>query len=234
MEFSKELKSEYEKLWNTMTITDNVNLPDIAKRIISRKQDYILVEEKTDVPWYLIACIHYMEASLNFSSQIFNGEQWTKKTTLIPKGRGPWDSWYEAACEAMIELKAKTGFTTWDIPEICYMFESHNGWGYRKYHPNVKSPYLWSFSNHYSKGKYVADGKWSDDAVSRQLGAMTIIKKLSETDDIFKSDHQEKPKPISIPSVESSVKKVPKKNWWKKFKYWWKKNVFNSLQIQSI
>jgi peptidoglycan hydrolase-like protein with peptidoglycan-binding domain len=44
----------------------------------------------------------------------------------------------------------------------------------------VKSPYLWSFSNHYTKGKYVGDGRWSETAVSQQCGAMVLLKRLQE------------------------------------------------------
>jgi hypothetical protein len=58
--------------------------------------------------------------------------------------------------------------------------EGYNGWGYRNHHPAVKSPYLWSGSNHYRAGKYVADGTWSDTAVSSQCGAATLLRRLAE------------------------------------------------------
>ena len=45
----------------------------------------------------------------------------------------------------------------------------------------MKSPYLWSYSTIYTAGKYVADGKWSDTAVSKQCGGMAILKHLVET-----------------------------------------------------
>ena len=44
------------------------------------------------------------------------------------------------------------------------------------------SPYLWSGSNHYAKGKYVADGKWSSVAVSGQTGAIPVLKRMAELD----------------------------------------------------
>jgi peptidoglycan hydrolase-like protein with peptidoglycan-binding domain len=43
----------------------------------------------------------------------------------------------------------------------------------------VPSPYLWSFSNHYTRGKYVADGRFSPTAVSQQVGAAVLLKQLS-------------------------------------------------------
>ena len=36
--------------------------------------------------------------------------------------------------------------------------------------------YLWSFSNLYAKGKYVADNKFDPEVVSQQCGAGLILK----------------------------------------------------------
>ena len=45
----------------------------------------------------------------------------------------------------------------------------------------MPSPYLWSFSNHYARGKYVADGHFSATAVSQQCGAALLLKRLAAT-----------------------------------------------------
>jgi lysozyme family protein len=42
----------------------------------------------------------------------------------------------------------------------------------------VATPYLWSYSDHYDKGKFVADGKYNPDAVSKQVGAAILLKEL--------------------------------------------------------
>ena len=68
----------------------------------------------------------------------------------------------------------------WTLPHMLYEIEGYNGWGYRKFHSHVKSPYLWSSSNHYTKGKYVADGTWSDTARSNQIGAAVTIKRMQQ------------------------------------------------------
>jgi hypothetical protein len=52
------------------------------------------------------------------------------------------------------------------------------------HHQHVKSPYLWCFSNHYRTGKYIADGTWSDTAVSKQCGAAIVIKRLEQRGEI--------------------------------------------------
>ena len=48
--------------------------------------------------------------------------------------------------------------------------------GYRK--RSVATPYLWSFTNHYDKGKFVADGKYDAEAISKQVGAAILLKEL--------------------------------------------------------
>ena len=96
-----------------------------------------------------------------------------------PSGNPPF-TWEESAADAMA-FHELTQVTDWSIERLAYEFERYNGFGYRQYHPHVKSPYLWSFSNHYTQGKYVADGRWSETAVSQQCGAMVLVKRLQET-----------------------------------------------------
>jgi lysozyme family protein len=42
----------------------------------------------------------------------------------------------------------------------------------------VLSPYLWSGSQHYTSGKFVADGTFDPDAVSKQSGAAVILRRM--------------------------------------------------------
>ena len=71
-----------------------------------------------------------------------------------------------------------TKWSDWSIGGICYKLEGFNGWGYRA--QKINSPYLWSYSNLYTSGKYIADKKWSKAAVSRQCGAAVILRRMSE------------------------------------------------------
>jgi len=69
----------------------------------------------------------------------------------------------------------------WSVIGALYKWERYNGFGYRKYHPEVLSPYLWSYTNHYTKGKYVKDGKFDTEAVPRQCGAAAMLRVLVNT-----------------------------------------------------
>lgn len=69
----------------------------------------------------------------------------------------------------------------WGLERTLYRLEGYNGFGYRSKQVNggkVNSPYLWSFSDQYEKGKFIADGKWSSNAVSQQCGAAVMIYEL--------------------------------------------------------
>ena len=71
-------------------------------------------------------------------------------------------------------------WTNWTISGIAYVLERYNGFGYRLNHPQVKSPYLWSFTTIYTAGRYVADHQFSDTSVSKQCGGMALLKRMIE------------------------------------------------------
>jgi len=62
------------------------------------------------------------------------------------------------------------------LARTLYRMEAYNGFGSRR--KGINTPYLWAFSNHYTKGKYVADGKWNPDYVSTQCGGAVMLKAL--------------------------------------------------------
>jgi lysozyme family protein len=65
----------------------------------------------------------------------------------------------------------------WTEAAMLYRWEKYNGWGYRS--RGIHTPYLWSFSEHYTKGKFVRDGVYDSNAVSRQPGASALLKAIS-------------------------------------------------------
>ena len=178
-----ELKKEYRGLYNTCLI-DPLKI-EIVKTIVSRLQKniytYNTVGEKLNIPWQFIAVIHCMESGMRFSCHLHNGDSLMERTVHVPAGRpiegNPPFTWEESAIDAL-RLRKLDDWKDWSIEGMLYQIEGYNGWGYRLHHPEVLSPYLWSFSNHYTKGKYVADGKWDENAVSQQCGAGIILKRI--------------------------------------------------------
>ena len=59
---------DWTVLWQTCKIDEDrkSEIAAVCKKITDNKEKYLAVEAKTKVPWYLIAALHYREASLNF------------------------------------------------------------------------------------------------------------------------------------------------------------------------
>jgi len=187
------LESGYQLLFDSCLIRPNraqvVN--STASTIRANRARYESVGGALGVPWYVVGLIHTMESSGNFSTHLHNGDPLSARTTHVPAGRpktgAPPFTWEESATDAL-SLQGFPKWKDWSIPGVLYKLEAYNGWGYRDNHPDVESPYLWSFSNHYTRGKYVADGTFSATAVSQQCGAAVLLKRLDQLGAIAAAD----------------------------------------------
>lgn len=182
--FTPALKAEYAALFGACTVAPGhaaaVNAAVAA--LLRHRARYAALGNDLGIPWHVIGIIHAMECSGRFDRHLHNGDPLTARTTRVPAGRPrqgqPPFTWEQSAADALAMKKLGPG-TDWSLPGTLYQFERYNGFGYRRYHPEVPSPYLWSFSNHYARGKYVADGTWSATAVSKQCGAAVMLKELT-------------------------------------------------------
>ena len=183
--FTPQLQSEYQRLFDTCSIKpEQYPIVDATiNKILAGRPRYEMVSGKTNIPWYFIGIIHSLECSSNFKCHLHNGDPLTGKTVQVPKGYprtgNPPFTW-ETSAEDALALKKLNTLKDWSIPSILYQLEAYNGFGYRKAQINIPSPYLWSFSNHYNKGKFVADGSFSATAVSKQCGAAVLLRRLYE------------------------------------------------------
>jgi lysozyme family protein len=136
---------------------------------------------------HVLGVIHFKEASCNFNGVLHNGEKILgtgRKTFLVPKGRGPFNTWEEAAIDA-INMK----YTLFkdlingdlDIGGVLSDLERYNGTGYISGAGREEtSPYLWACSNiNDDRGKYTSDGKFNPNASTQEsVGAAVILKEL--------------------------------------------------------
>ena len=144
------------------------------------------------IPWWFVGITHYMEAGMfknPFGYHLHCGDPLTARTVHVPKGRpklnpgaGPNPpsipnpySWEESALDAL-KYMGYDKVKDWSIENCLILFEKFNGLGYKK--RGVPSPYLWSFTTIYSKGKYVLDGKYDPSAISKQPGTAVLMKGL--------------------------------------------------------
>lgn len=182
---SNALRDEYQQLFDTCVIDRNRQaiIEKVVDRIAGSRARYESVAAEVGVPWHFIAIVHNMEASGRFDRHLHNGDPLTARTVQVPAGRpragSPPFTWEESAADALRWEKLDR-VNDWSLAGTLYRMEGYNGWGYRLYHPHVKSPYLWSFSNHYTGGKYVADGRWSDTARSQQIGGAVLLRRMAE------------------------------------------------------
>jgi lysozyme family protein len=181
--FSSEIKREYQNLFDHCRILEEKynTVDECVRRIVNARPRYEAVSAQTGIPWYFIGIIHMMECSGDFTCHLHNGDPLTARTVHVPKncpstGNPPF-SWEESALDALI-IKSLDKWTDWSIPGILFQFERYNGFGYRP--KGIKSPYLWSFSSHYKKGKFTADGFFDPNSVSRQIGAAVLLRRMSE------------------------------------------------------
>ncbi len=141
---------------------------------------YETLEDAVCVPWYFIGVIHALETSFNFNAHLHNGDPLERRTVQVPAGRPekwqPPSDWQSSAKDAL-DYEKYTNHLDWNLAKLLFRLEGYNGFRSRELH-GINTPYLWSFSNHYTSGKFVADNVWSKTAVSEQCGAAVMIKAL--------------------------------------------------------
>lgn len=170
---------DWAYLWdNCIVDSDKVlSIKNVVKNAILNKEKYKSVESKTGVPWKLIACIHYKECSMDFTECLHNGDKLPGPTKNVPKGRGPFSSWEEAAIDAL-NLKKKIFPSGWTDINMLIFAQKYNGMGHQMKGLEY-SPYIWAYTNHHDEtGNYVSDGKYSSSAPIKSPGIAAILKEL--------------------------------------------------------
>ncbi|MNR22399.1 hypothetical protein D3C85_1393480 [compost metagenome] len=134
------------------------------------------------VPWFFIGIIHSLESNFHFGKHLHNGDPLTQRTVRVPAGRpvqgDPPFSW-EASAKDALRMKGFDQQSDWSTARMLYRWEAYNGFGYRP--RGVPSAYLWSFSTHYTKGRFVEDHVFDPNSVSQQCGAAVMLKALQAT-----------------------------------------------------
>lgn len=150
---------------------------------------YEAAGKRAGVPWFFIAAVHGLEASFNFRAHFHNGDfPLTQRTRQVPAGRPrvwlPPSDWESSTVDAL-RMMGFAGQPDWNIARTLFRLEAYNGFGYRRL--GKVSPYLWSFSTHYDRGKFVADGRYNARARSQQCGAAVMLKLLADAGEIVLS-----------------------------------------------
>jgi lysozyme family protein len=175
---------EYQTMFDEMII-DTTKQDEINEAIYLIKQGQSRYQSMCDnvntkCEWYAIGIVHFMECSCDFNQHIHNGNPLTAKTFDAPSGRpingNPPYTW-EESCTDWMNLKGWNRWVDWGITDILARLEMNNGLGYR--HHGIATPYLFSYTNLYTSGKYISDGTFDINAVSKQVGAAILLKELT-------------------------------------------------------
>jgi lysozyme family protein len=171
------LAPEYAQMFKEMKlIKGKRELDSDVMKILDNKARYDAIEKLTGVPWYVVALIH-KESGFNFNVHLSNGEDpLTSRSVNVPAGRGPFATWEESAVDAVL-YDGINRVNEWTIPRVLYELEKFNGFGYRRH--GVVSPYLWSCTSHYSKGRWDAKG-FNPEGMFSRCGAAALLQALIE------------------------------------------------------
>lgn len=150
-----------------------------VERMFEGRDRYARAGDALRVPWWFIGAIHALESGFAFDRHLHNGDPLSARTRRVPAGRPPDGeppfTWEHSATDAL-RYKKLERWGDWSVAGALYQWEAYNGFGYRE--RGVPSPYLWSFSNHYTRGRYVRDHVFNPDAVSNQCGAAVMLRIL--------------------------------------------------------
>lgn len=147
-----------------------------------------------DVPWFMIAVTKEMEAGVDagFKLSIAQGDRWDRVSINVPRGRGPFDSWFEAADDALIKCAPYMAqWKNWTMGGALTISMKYNGIGY--FLKGIPNPYLFSGTTLYTRGKYVRDGVFDPNAVSAQIGIAALLLGMQKVDPsvVFARDNVE-------------------------------------------
>lgn len=133
------------------------------------------------VPAVILFCLHYRESDNNFHGHAHNGDPLTHRTYEVPKGRLPLPAkppfTFEQSAEDAYYLCDKLQLANWASTQSALTrLTMFNGVGYDL--RGLFTPYLWSGTSLYLRGKFTSDHHFSPTAVDQQLGIVAILKRM--------------------------------------------------------
>lgn len=151
----------------------------VSVRLAAARARYEVVAQTTGVPWTVIAVIHERESSQSWRANLAQGDPWNTVSVHVPRNRGPFNSWEDAAVDALTHCAPfAASWKDWSIGGLLTLLEQYNGLGYAM--RDRPSPYLWAGTDQYHSGKFVADDHFDPDAIDHQLGCAGLLQALGE------------------------------------------------------
>lgn len=153
-----------------------------AHYAFDHKATYAAISALTGVPWALLAVIHRREGDGNFGTYLGNGQSLARRTTIVPKGRGPFtgpNAFLKGAVDAL-KIDGLTSVQDWRLEKQLYYTEIFNGGGYDA--RGLPSPYVWGGTNIQKPGKYESDGNFNPRVMDMQPGTAPLLACIAKLD----------------------------------------------------
>ena len=211
--------------WNTMRL-DPSRLPtfdSIAKRLCDpdNKTRFQAVTDRLvkmglqPVPWWFIAIVAEREygGPPHWDKQLGQGDPLGQVSHNDPAGRGPFlahatdtlqdNAWLRCALDALIDCSPHAAhWPDWTPGGTMTILEEYNGLGYAM--RGVPSAYVWSGTDQYVSGKYVADHVYRNDVKDVQEGCAPILHQMMQIDKSIQFPGALKVLP-SVPAIVPSI-----------------------------
>lgn len=159
-----------------------VSLIDAVAHRITRPEamaNFSLVQQRMGIPVLFTAPSFERECGCDFKCSPAQGDRWDQVSRHVPKGRGPFRSWYESAFDTYHNIDHLDVFSApLSLVYGCYWWEKINGFGYRA--RGLRSPYVVGGSNLQQPGKYIADGEFDTRHMDEQLGCLPIAMRMQQ------------------------------------------------------
>jgi lysozyme family protein len=148
------------------------------------KARYQAVADAVHLPPELIAALHWRESTGDFGTYMHQGDPLGRRPRHHPTNIPTFYKWEDSAIHAFghkawlrDDLRLTENST--DLATLATYAEYYNGLGY--YQRRIPSPYVFSGTDQYNRGKYVSDGKYSRRTRDGQLGVVTMIQAIRDS-----------------------------------------------------
>ena len=167
-----------------LTPQQQKDMEQFIKRWDANKARYEKVAETSGVPAKLIASLHWRESTGSFGTYLHQGDPLGKQAVNEPANIPIFKEWEPAAEHALgmkngIRDAYKIDANTTDEVALASYAERYNGLGYFNYRA-MASPYVFSGTDQYKKGKYVGDGDWDGNHKDSQLGVVAMMRRIDQ------------------------------------------------------
>lgn len=148
-------------------------------RLLRDADAYAAVEKISGVPTAALMALAEREMDGNLSCYLGNGQPLRMRTTIVPRGRGPFTgpNAFVAGCMDALTLDGLTRVPAWTLARFCYESEAWNGWGYRA--RGLPSPYVFGATTVQRPGKFVCDHVFDAHEMDPQIGTLALVLEIA-------------------------------------------------------